>query len=201
MIKIYGDSHAAFSFRNLDLPNENYFESGITMHRIGRDQNIVNYNETINNDENIICFVYGEIDCRCHIQKQINLGFNKDDIIFNLVDNYFKTIDKKIHSKHIIIVGVIPPTKQHECEFIHGPIQHEYPFVGTDEDRVNYTFEVNKLIQHYCNIYKYQYFNPYSYYENTDGTMNFKFSDNNVHLQENSFFLTQFKELYNKLIL
>ena len=45
----------------------------------------------------------------------------------------------------IIIVGVIPQTKQSDYEILNGPILHEFPFVGRDEDRVRYTNKVNKL--------------------------------------------------------
>jgi len=47
----------------------------------------------------------------------------------------------------IIVVGVIPPIKQCEHENIHGPILHQFPFVGTDEDRGRFTIKVNQLIE------------------------------------------------------
>ena len=88
-----------------------------------------------------------------------------DDVIQELVNNYIRTIQNNtidIDVK-IIIVGVIPPTKQNDYEILH-----EFPFVGTDEDRVRYTNKVNKLLEEISNYNNYIYFNPYSYYTRDD---------------------------------
>lgn len=170
------------------------------MFRIGRDNIIINFNKDEHNENSIIVMVYGEVDCRCHIQRQINMGLNEDDVIYNLVNNYFGTIKNNATIyKKIIIVGVIPPSRQNDFEKIHGPITHAFPFVGSDEDRVRYTNKVNKLIEEFCNINGYVYFNPYHYYASEDGNLNFELSDTSCHLGNNSFFLEKFYELYNNL--
>lgn len=198
MIHIYGDSHASRSFKNLKFNHLNYSQSSITMFRIGRDNIIINFNKDFIQNDDILVFSYGEIDCRCHIQKQINLGNNEDDIIFNLVNNYFKTIKNNIIDKNvlIIIVAVIPPTIQYEHEILHGPITHEYPFVGTDEDRVRYTNKINKLLEEMSNYNNYIFFNPYSYYTRPDGTLKFELSDTYGHIEDNSFILEKFTDLF-----
>jgi hypothetical protein len=202
MIYIYGDSHAHFSFKNLKLDFFDLSCMSITMFRIGRDNMIINFNKNIIQKGDIIILSYGEVDCRCHIQRQINLGLNEDNIINELVNNYFKTIKNNITNidVKIIIVGVISPTKQSDCEILHGPtILHEFPFVGSDEDRVRYTNKVNKLLEELSITNNYIYFNPYSYYTTPDGTLNYELSDKNVHLGNNSFFLEKFIDLYTKL--
>ncbi len=201
MIRIYGDSHAGFSFKNLKLKNNNYSRHSITMFRIGRDNLIINFNKNIIQNDDIIILSYGEIDCRCHIQRQINLGKNEDDIINELVNNYIITIKNNTINMDIkiIIVGVIPPTKQSEYEILHGPIFHEFPFVGSDEDRVRYTNKVNKLLEEISNNNNYIYFNPYSYYTRDDGTLKYELSDKTVHLGDNSYFLEKFIDLYEKI--
>lgn len=141
MIHLYGDSHAHYSFKNLKLNYTDLHCNAITMFRIGRDNMIINFNKDIIRKGDIIVLSYGEVDCRCHIQKQINLGMDEDDIINLLVNNYLKTLKNNtldIDAK-IIVVGIIPPTKQYDYEIIHGPILHEFPFVGSDEDRVRFT--------------------------------------------------------------
>ena len=201
MIYIYGDSHGNHSFRNLNVNNTNYYQNSITMFRIGRDNSIINFNKHEINTNDIIILCYGEVDCRCHIQQQIKLGRNEDDIINELVNNYFKTIKNNTMDNNIkiIIVGVIPPTKQNDYEILHGPILHEYPFVGSDEDRVRYTNKVNKLLEVMSNNNNYIYFNPYSYYTREDGTLKHELSDSIVHVGDNSFFLEKFVELYSTL--
>jgi hypothetical protein len=196
MIYIYGDSHADHSFRNLKLTNTNNYHTNITMFRIGRDNIIINFDNKEHDKDSIIVLCYGEIDCRCHIQRQINIGNKEDEIIFELVNNYFVTITNNVKlCKKIIIVGVIPPTNQREYENLNGPITQEFPFVGTDEDRVRYTLKLNNLLQKKCIENDYIYFNPYDYYTRKDGTLKYEFSDKTVHLNDNLFFLEKFMEL------
>jgi hypothetical protein len=202
MIYIYGDSHANACFRNLQLDNINCYESSITMHRIGRDNVIIHFNhDDVLYKNNIIVVVYGEVDCRCHIHKQIIKGRNEDDIIHDLVTSYIRTIKNNVdNTSKVIIVGVIPPTKRHDFEILHGPITHHLPFMGTDEERVRYTNKVNTLLENLSTIHNFIYFNPYSYYTRSDGTLNYELSDLNVHIGENSFFLEKFTELYREII-
>jgi hypothetical protein len=195
MIYIYGDSHAKFSFNGLQIEHVNNFVGSITMFRVGRDNEIIRFSKEVDSNENIIVISYGEVDCRCHIGKQINLGRNEDDIIEELVTNYFKTIKNNIFLATVVIVGVIPPTKQIEYEAKNGVITHEFPFVGTDEDRVKYTAKVNKKLKEFSLLYNYIYFNPYEYYTRSDGTLKFELSDNTVHLGNNSYFLEMFTQI------
>ena len=200
MIHVYGDSHAYMNFKNLSIPYIDHHKSNITMYRIGRDNMIINFNKDDHNEHSIICMVYGEIDCRCHIQKQINLGNDEDAIIRELVDRYITTIQQHvIHYRKIILVGVIPPTKQIDYETINGPITHEYPFVGSDENRVRYTYKLNELLENRCEQYDFIYFNPHMGYTRDDGTLQYERSDQTVHLGDNSIFLKKFIELYESI--
>ena len=135
---------------------------------------------------------------------RINLNFNEDDIIQNLIEKYFKTIKNNI-TKHfkIIIVGIIPPTSKICYENLYGPITNEFPFVGSDEDRVRFTNKMNNLIQEYCDNNNFIYFNPYSYYTRENGTLKYELSDSTVHLGDTNYFLKQFYNLINsfKIIL
>ena len=198
MIYIYGDSHANSSFKNLTLNYVDYHCKSTTMFRVGRDNTIINFNKDkvmLKND--VMVFAYGEIDCRCHIKQQIDKGRNEDDIIHELVNNYLLTIINNVVNKNlkIIIVGVIPPTKQYDYELLHGPILHEFPFVGTDEDRVRYTNKVNNKLEELSKQNNYIYFNPYSHYTRQDGTLKHELSDSTVHLGDNSYFLERFTEI------
>jgi hypothetical protein len=202
---MYGDSHAQYSFRNLELPHTNLCEYSITMHRVGRDNIIANFNkDEVLQNNNILVFVYGEIDCRCHIQKQINLGNDEDTVIKELVTNYFTTIKNNVikdnlYNFKVIIVGVIPPVKQTDYEMSRGPLPDDFPFpfVGTDEDRVRFNNKVNKLLEDLSNNNGCIYFNPYTkHYTRPCGTLKFELSDGSVHLANNSFFLEEFIALY-----
>lgn len=206
MIYIYGDSHAFFSFKNLQLYHRNLRCNSITMFRIGRDNIIINYNKNIIRKDDIIILSYGEVDCRCHIQRQINLGKTEDDVINELVSNYFTTIKNNITQENVkvIIVGIIPPMNKSESEVLNEPelneeILSQFPVRGKNEDRVRYVNKVNKLLEELSNNNNYIYFNPYSYYTNTDGTLKQELSDGGVHLGNNTFFLERFMDLHKKI--
>ena len=202
MIYIYGDSHAHFSFKNLTLPHNNLWRASITMHRVGRDNKIINFiNADFLQNNDIIILAYGEVDCRCHIQRQVDMGRNEDDIINELVTNYTKTIKNNITAANVkvIIVGVIPPTKKPDYEGHDEPIANEFAAVGSDADRVRYTRKINNSLEEAAKNNKYIYFNPYSYYTSDDGTLKYELSDLTVHLGDNSHFLKSFMALYETI--
>jgi hypothetical protein len=204
MIYIYGDSHAHFSFKNLNLPYTDLHQASITMYRVGRDNKIINFiNTDFLQSNDIIILAYGEVDCRCHIQRQTDMGRNEDEIINELVTNYIRTIKNNITTafatSNIILVGIIPPTTQADYELLNGPITHEFPFVGTDNDRVRYTNKVNKLLETEAKKNNYIYFNPYSYYTRDDGTLKHELSDLLVHVGDNLHFLKSFVELHETI--
>lgn len=222
MIYIYGDSHANNSFKNLPLLHNNFYENSITMFRVGRDRSIIKFDkEGIINDASdpkyiryarevkypllnriLIVVSYGEIDCRCHINRQINLQRDEDDIIWELVNKYIDTIIDNTAGldAKIVVVGVIPPTKRSDYEDLHGQITHEFPFLGSDQDRVRYTQKTNRLLEVLSKKNNLIYFNPYLHYTRDDGTLKYELSDNTVHLGDNSYFLKKFVELYISLV-
>lgn len=223
MIYIYGDSHANLSFKNLPLPHRKFYENSVTMFRVGRDKSIMNFDkEWIINDASdpkyiryarcakhpflnriLISISYGEIDCRCHINRQINLQRDEDDIICELVNKYIDAIIDNTAGldAKIVVVGVIPPTKQSDYEHLYGQITHEFPFLGSDQDRVRYTQKTNRLLEELSKKNNFIYFNPYLHYTRDDGTLKYELSDNTVHLGDNSHFLEKFVELYEGLAL
>lgn len=199
MIYIYGDSHANFNFKNLNLPHKNYYHNSITMHRIGRDNNIINFNRRQIKEKDTIVLVYGEVDCRCHIHRQIKLGKEEDAVISELVSNYFRTIQNNVPLQtKVIIVGVVPPTYKPNEETREDP-NNMFPIIGTNEERVRYTYKVNCLLEEMANAHNYVYFNPHSYYTSSEGTMKPELSDNCVHIGNNTFLLEKFGELYEKI--
>lgn len=203
MIYIYGDSHAAITFKGLPLDHKNYSRSSITLFRIGRDTSIINFDPNeVSGTNDIVVLCWGEVDCRCHIQRQINSGKDEDIIITELIRAYSETIRTTLTNKsvHIILVAVIPPTKQKDYERIHGPITHEFPFIGTDEDRVRFTRKVNIQLEELARKDGYTFFNPYDYYTLPDGTLNHALSDTMVHIGDNSHALDRFLELHASIL-
>ena len=199
MIYIYGDSHAHYNLRNLKIPFINKYQNSITMFRIGRDNIIINFEDSKEYDTNILC--YGEVDCRCHIKRQINLGRNEDDVINELVKDYINTIKNTIKKyKNIIIFSIIPPVEKEDYELLNGPITHEFPFVGSDSDRVRFTQKMNDLLKKYCDENSFIFFDPFNYYKRENGCLKFELSDKLCHIGDNSnllnIFIDKFKDIF-----
>lgn len=148
------------------------------------------------NPKNVFCLSYGEVDCRCHVQKQVDLGKSHEQVIEELIEKYFDTISNCITNyKNIIIVAIIPPMDKIYYESLHGPITHEFPFVGNNDSRVLYTKIANDLLEKKCKTNNYLFFNPYKYYTREDGCLKIELSDNCVHLSNTEYFIEQFNVL------
>lgn len=194
MIFIYGDSHARFLFSRLNLPCVIKFTAGITMYRVGRDNHIIEFDTTHHTNDTTLCFVYGEIDCRCHIYNQITSDMTEDDVINDLVIGYIDTIRNNIcQFKHVCIIGVVPTTEKDEVERIHGASNPTFPFAGSDADRLRYTEKMNVKLQRVCEIYGFEFIAPYDFYKDDRGFLIRKYSDSTVHIRNNEHFIKTFK--------
>ena len=199
-LNIYGDSHALLSFMNMKIPHQNLFELSRTMYGIGRSNKIINFNSNHLSPDRIFCFVYGEVDARGHVGKQVILGRNHVDICTDLVDAYFKTIHNNITEyKAIIVVAITPPTDQADHDRENHIHEMPIPFVGTNSERVIYTDILNNLIEDRCKRYNYYYFNPYSIYKRNDGCLNYSLSDKCLHVGDNKHVLDEFQKLYDTI--
>ena len=189
MIYIFGDSHANYNTKGLCMQHNNLYQNSITMFRIGRDNTIVNFSNNYNNPVNTFILFYGEVDCRCHIQKQLLLGAELNKIVDDLVSTYFKTINNNIKIyKKIIIGSITPPMCKEKYESVHGPITHEFPFMGTDDERILYTQLMNNKLLEYCNKYNYTFLDTYNYYSDK-GLLNIDKSDGICHIIDNRYIL------------
>ena len=188
MIHIFGDSHANFNFKNIMYICNNHYQNSITMYKVGRDGlNYINFNNYNIKDGDTIIYQFGEIDCRCHIGKQIKLNRQLTEIIKELVLNYIKSIisNKSNRNLKIIICCVPPPINQEKYEKIHGKITHEFPFIGSNPERILYTKEINKELENQCKSYNLYFLNYYSDYEDQDGNLKYELSDTIVHINNN----------------
>jgi lipopolysaccharide biosynthesis glycosyltransferase len=199
-LNIYGDSHALMLFKGLQMEHRNLFQFGKTMFRVGRDQHILNFTEDHNNSERIFCLVYGEVDVRAHIGKQVHYGHHHKSVCRELADNYFKAIKANIVQYKAIIVVAIPPPVDPKDHTLPGHNHDEpLPFIGTNSDRVIYTNDLNALLEEMCNEHGYYFFNPFDIYKRSDGTLNYDMSDGCIHIGKNAHFLRQFNTLLSSL--
>lgn len=186
MIHIFGDSHGVCSFQN--MPDvSNHSKPAVTMHRIGRDDEAFydfNTSQRITSAP-VAVFVFGEIDCRCHIKRQVLLERSYKEVINTLVNKYLTSIksNKPKDNRKIIVCGVIPPTYLQKLESVHGSCQHhEYPIIGLDEERLTYCKELNMQLENKCKELGFIYADVYHEFTDDTGMLDFELSDTTVHV-------------------
>lgn len=198
MLFIFGDSHAQFNMKDFKVPHYNLCQYSITMHRVGRDNIIPNFYPIMDQNTSIFMFFYGEVDARCHIYKQIQLATRGlEEIVTELVEKYIQTIKNNIKNGKVVVGSVTPSIRRREYEDVHGPVQHEFPFMGTDEERVLYTKMLNELLEKKCLENGFKFLNTFNYYARPDGTMKYELSDGICHIKQNGYIL----EMAEKLII
>ena len=142
-------------------------------------------------DGDTIVFSFGEIDCRCHVHKYITDTITYEDIINNIVDNYFDAIAlnisiTQIKFKNVCVYNIVPPIQKYNtCE------NPEYPYLGTDEERKNYALYFNKKLKEKCIDKEYIFFDIYDKYIDENGFLRKDLSDNNVHIR-NGVYISNF---------
>jgi hypothetical protein len=142
-------------------------------------------------DGDTIIFCLGEIDCRCHIHKHITDTLSYKDIINNIVNNYFESIEiniltSNIKLKNICVYNVVPPVQR------YNTVENtEYPYLGTDEERKKYVLYFNEKLKEKCIEKGYIFFNIYDKYTDKNGFLRKDLSDGNVHIQ-NGIYINNF---------
>ncbi len=204
IIHIFGDSHANFNFSKIKYSNvKNNYKNSITMHRVGRDKKkFINFNSYSINDNDIIIYQFGEVDCRCHIGKQLLLNRNLEEVINELVINYIDSIKINMdgyNNLKIIICNVPPTMNQQYFENIYGPITHEFPFIGTNLERANYTIKVNEMLKNKCEENNFIFLDYYNFYKNENGTIKTELTDNICHIVENNYILEKLYSIIDNL--
>jgi hypothetical protein len=169
-----GDSHAWHCW--LKIPNVIVGHYGpMLMHSIGQAENRINHAKDIPGDA-ILCFCWGEIDCRCHVHKY--QPYQKT--IDVLVENYLNTIrcSKKTHND-IWVFNVVPPPRRKDI-INENP---GFPFLGSDEERLAYVKYMNKKLSES----EFIFVNVYDKYADQDGFLKMELSDMHVHIAEEKY--------------
>jgi hypothetical protein len=180
-IHTIGDSHSYYGWNGVI----NHHLGPVLCYSFGKDIlnrcDIRDYN-IVNGDTIVFCL--GEIDCRCHIHKHITDICSYQDIINNIVDNYFEAIKinvtlSQIKLKNVCVYNVVPPIQRHNT--YENP---EFPYLGTDEERKSYVLYFNKKIQEKCIENEYIFFDIYDKYIDENGFLRKNLSDDIVHIRD-----------------
>lgn len=146
-------------------------------------------NFNVNHGDTII-FCFGEIDCRAHIHNHINETITYENVIDEIVDDYFEAIKlnvvvSELKLKNICVYNVVPPIEKSD---IPGVI---FLFVSSDEERKTYCLYFNKKLKEKCVENNYIFFDIYDKYTDNKGFLNKDLSDKGIHI-ENGVYLTSF---------
>jgi hypothetical protein len=198
ILHTYGDSHAShyggWNKINIDgLHIKINHIAGKLMYSFGRDMmDVVN---NINNGD-MVCFCFGEIDCRCHIHKY---EANWKKVIDDIVEKYFINIKNNVErykNLKVFVYNVVPPLERELPKNLWIEKGNGLPSLGSDEDRKKYTLYMNEKIKEYCITYNYIFFDIYNKYVNKRGYLEATLSDNNCHIY-NPIYMREF--LLNKI--
>jgi hypothetical protein len=196
-IHTIGDSHSFYGFdtnktnKSSDIINHHITPATLA-YSVGRDKlNRLDIRKFDNiKDNDILIFSFGEIDCRCNIKKHTTEENYKENID-NIVLNYIETIKLnisllEIKIKKICIYNVVPPPHK------NGSLENkDYPFLGTDDERLNYALYFNKKLKEHCEYNNYVFFDVYEKYSDKFGFLIPEYSDGHVHII-NSKFINEF---------
>lgn len=195
---VFGDSHSrlygAESLSNLGLHCKVCYMGPVTMYRVGRDRLDIESMKSISRawydeytktakpeykflkyptDDNIkqgdaCIFVFGEIDVRNHIHKQmIRQNTYHDTIVNDLATSYVDTIAQNavnFPGVKFIIQSVIAPT---DSDNIHQK-DNEYPVIGSFSERLQINKALNNALLRQCNLHNIDFLDITTYYQNDD---------------------------------
>ena len=190
-IHTFGDSHCLFGWDVIPNIKKNNIRF-LLCYSFGKDKlarlNIKEYNVK---DGDIIIFCTGEIDCRCHIHKHITDTVTYQSIIDGIVDDYMDAVKINIKGYKDLKVCIynVPPPYKRDKPFIddYGGLYIQridliFPFLGTDNDRKEYTLYFNKKLKEKCVEHNFIFFDVYDKYTDKEGFLNEDYSDKYVHI-------------------
>ena len=178
-IHTFGDSHAIMGWNT--FPGIDVHSIGpVLCYSFGREKkarlDVVHYGVK---EGDTVIFCFGEIDCRCHINKYVSEERPYQDIIDDIVSNYFEAIRENVSDLKIktCVYNVVPPIEKYNT--VENP---EYPYLGSDEDRKGYVLYFNEQLKKLCQKYEYVFFDVYDKYTDDRGFLLKALSDGNVHI-------------------
>jgi len=181
-----GDSHSRFGWQSMRVPGVQIHVHHIgpkLMHSFGRDGPPMLGGALRDVAAgSVVCFCFGEIDCRCHVHKQVEgQGRALDDVTSALVDAYMRAIAQTVDGQAwaVWVYNVVPASRRDST-----PNNAEYPFLGTDAQRVAYTRAVNAHLRSACAERGHTFVDVHDAYADADGLLVKGLSDGCVHIAD-----------------
>ncbi len=170
-IYTFGDSHAEYAWK--EIPDVKFKSFGPrTMYKAGLDREI--YVQGLPS-EAIVCFCFGEVDCRCNVYKHQPWKEDIDEIVVHYLE--MVSLNANI-LKNIWIFNVPPPPRRTGAKEVD-----QFPFLGTDEERLSYVRYMNEKLRQF----PFLFVDIYDKYSDADGFLRMELTDGHVHIQDSTF--------------
>jgi|TARA_R110001606_G_scaffold399176_1_gene581314 hypothetical protein len=187
IIHTYGDSHATHhgGWTSIQLQTGISIKTnhipGKLAYSFGRDKMQVVSGV---NSGDVVIFCFGEIDCRCHINK-----YEPDwkESIDNIVTEYIENVQRNVVGLSNVttcIYNVVPPLERENPINFAAERGSGVPAAGSDKDRQDYTLYMNKKLKERCKKYGYIFFDVYKKYCDEKGFIKVELSDDNCHIRD-----------------
>lgn len=168
---VFGDSHANCTFKGLESRVCIHWLGPKTMYAIGRDGlNLKEHHGNHLKTGDVVGFVFGEIDVRCHIKKQENNPRLADQVIDELTTAFVNAIKINVNALNDIkfcVVSVLPPA----YDALINSQDSAYAVVGTDKERCDYTIQINESLKSKIMKIGVTYIDTYSLYVDENGML------------------------------
>jgi FkbM family methyltransferase len=197
-INCFGDSHISAFTNQPDLIKENEITPNGSIHsfRFGpylaynlpQKENVLPEFKRVSAYENIL-FCFGEIDCRAQVHRIAESSEkNTDQVIDDIVDNYFSVIDS-VGNKNVILFSVTPELKEqpHWYYYKDKPQLFDCP-KGTLAERSSYKSKFNSRIKEEAESRGYKYASFYEEIMDEDGKPREMYYMDDIHLEPKKVF-------------
>ena len=134
----------------------------------------------VNKKRDIVVLVFGEIDCRMHINKQFIISGGKislKELIEETINKYGIALKEVSQSGYSFLVyGILPAATQ-------GNI-YENPYYADKPVRLIINREFNKQLKDFCNRNGYRFLDVQAIFADESGFISEHFSNDGLHLNK-----------------
>ena len=174
-----GDSHSQFGWNKIYGVSCHHL-GPVLAYSVGRDKLArCDIKKLGINENDIVIFSFGEIDCRAHVHKHISAIKDYKTVIEEIVASYMEGIQANVAQYEKIytcIYNIVPPPEHHIEE------NEDFPMRGSAEERKTYVQYFNQILARECARRNYIFIDTYKNYSDENGFLNMKLSDGKVHI-------------------
>lgn len=180
----FGDSHSRNPWDQIPAVTVHHI-GPLLCHSFGRDGSaLLDVRNHGVHGGDVVCFCFGEIDCRCHVKNHCSSERSYKYVIDDIVSRYMDAIKENTeHFKQprltVCVFNVVPPPRRHTATE-----NLDYPFVGSDDERVVFVKYFNACLSDACTLHGFTFFDIYSHYCDDEGFLLEKASDGHVHVMD-----------------